>query len=1212
MQVYNDGTTNLPQPKTARKQGNVLEDLMRLKVELIELRQGWFHLGDQKTPLDVRVGGLDLKLGFDAANSRYRLEASMRETELPSGYKPSLEMSGWLETRRVLLDRVAAQTGESRVTASAELVFSPFTVTAAFEGDVRLSDVPQAGIGRGRATVSGKLTLRDGEFETNGHFDARGVGFKAGQVNVEQASLKGAYELRRDDLVLRDLSVSTAFGSGKGQARIRNWRSLEVTADLSRVNIERVQKEVLAKPYAWSGTASGPVTLKASLGGGKVTLEEVKAAATVAPAEGQVPLSGTIGVSWDRKSGALQLDGTSLSTREARVNLRGTLGQVLQVNVSTSSIRDIEPVIAMFSRDETFTLPVRLENGEATIDATVRGPLDQPRIEGHLRMNNARVDEVPFDSLDAQFEVSAERLRLSQLVLKQQEATLSGRAAVDLRNWKPDWSSLVDLSLRFDHSEIQRIMGLFRVKSPVSGVLDGTIEASGPAGAPALNLRAQGSGVKLGQEVVRKLAVTLQTKPDGDFTGQTTLDGMTAKLAGHLRHAEGDFRNGSAKVTISTPGVPLTEIETLQDAGPKLLGRFAGEMTAEASFSPEGLRWVSLDGALTAPELRVNDRVLEKVELRSSTRSGAAEVTLKCAVRAESSQVLEVRARVQMNGEPLVEGSARFPRLSFGFLREVMQTGNATGAAAIEPWPVRGFVEGEASYSLNLNNPENAKAQVTISRLQVRPRDNQMLETQVDSSELTLTNSSPVVIEVDQAKATIRPASFSAKETQLSLSGTVGLKEASAVSLRLSGGVNLAVLSTFQPELEAKGRAEIDASVRGTAADPSLSGRMTISGASFYLKDLPNGIENTNGTVFFEKNRANIEKLTGQTGGGEFQVTGFVGINEGELNYRLNARAKNIRIRYPEGVSTTTDASLDMVGSPGRSMLSGTVTILRMAFVGGGDFGEMVGGSTNPIPAPATRNEFLRNLQFDVKVRTSADATLDSSYTEGLETEANLQLRGSPSKPVLLGGVQVNQGAIKFFGNRYTISRGELLFYNTAIVQPAIDLDLETRIRGVTVYINVSGPLARLNVNYRSEPPLQSSEILALLTVGRAPAGSEGSLQASSTIRGANVLENTSSNSLLGGALNAGISNRVERFFGASRIKIDPQATGVDNVAQARLSIEQSLSRDVTVTFVTNLSRTQEQIVRLEWDVSRQWQVVAVRDENGVFAIDFLFRKRFK
>ena len=32
----------------------------------------------------------------------------------------------------------------------------------------------------------------------------------------------------------------------------------------------------------------------------------------------------------------------------------------------------------------------------------------------------------------------------------------------------------------------------------------------------------------------------------------------------------------------------------------------------------------------------------------------------------------------------------------------------------------------------------------------------------------------------------------------------------------------------------------------------------------------------------------------------------------------------------------------------------------------------------------------------------------------------------------------------------------------------------------------------------------------------------------------------------------------------------------------------------------------------LEWDIDRSWSVVAVREENGVFGIDFFFKKRFK
>jgi len=71
-----------------------------------------------------------------------------------------------------------------------------------------------------------------------------------------------------------------------------------------------------------------------------------------------------------------------------------------------------------------------------------------------------------------------------------------------------------------------------------------------------------------------------------------------------------------------------------------------------------------------------------------------------------------------------------------------------------------------------------------------------------------------------------------------------------------------------------------------------------------------------------------------------------------------------------------------------------------------------------------------------------------------------------------------------------------------------------------------------------------------------------------------------------GWALSGAVSARVERFFGASRIKIDPQVTGVDNIPQARITVEQSISPDVTMTFVTNLHQAQQQVVQFEWNLS--------------------------
>jgi hypothetical protein len=74
---------------------------------------------------------------------------------------------------------------------------------------------------------------------------------------------------------------------------------------------------------------------------------------------------------------------------------------------------------------------------------------------------------------------------------------------------------------------------------------------------------------------------------------------------------------------------------------------------------------------------------------------------------------------------------------------------------------------------------------------------------------------------------------------------------------------------------------------------------------------------------------------------------------------------------------------------------------------------------------------------------------------------------------------------------------------------------------------HVTGPLNQLNLSYRSDPPLESREITALLTVGRTPKSTRFSgtqnPRAAFSVRG---------NSLLGQALAAPLSSRLQRFSG--------------------------------------------------------------------------------
>ncbi len=465
------------------------------------------------------------------------------------------------------------------------------------------------------------------------------------------------------------------------------------------------------------------------------------------------------------------------------------------------------------------------------------------------------------------------------------------------------------------------------------------------------------------------------------------------------------------------------------------------------------------------------------------------------------------------------------------------------------------------------------------------------------------------MILVTAREARIQPVRLTGRDTNLEISGTIPFAAASGgADLAVRGTVNLVALQLINPNLLARGNATVEATLRGSLADPSLNGRMDLKDASLYIKDEPTGLDNVNGGVLFSRNRATIDKLTADIGSGTLALSGFVEFGS-PLIYRLQATAQQVRIRLPIDLSTTFSSNLALNGTSDASTLSGTLTLNRAAFNPHTDLGELLAAFSTPVP-DAEPNEYLRGMRFDVRIVSSASFELQTSLTRDVQAEVDLQLRGSPVRPLLLGSISVDSGSVQVFGNQYTIDRGNIRFTNAVKIEPVFDLALETKVSGVAVNVSFAGTMDKLKTNYSSDPPLESSKIIALLAVGRDPSQFADSTSAQTASSSANFVG--AGGSLLSQALSAQLSSKLQRFFGASRLKIDPTMTGIDNTPQARLTFEQQVSKDVTMTYITNLNYTAEQIVRLQWDLNKNWSAIAVRDANGLFGIDFQYRRRFK
>ena len=54
------------------------------------------------------------------------------------------------------------------------------------------------------------------------------------------------------------------------------------------------------------------------------------------------------------------------------------------------------------------------------------------------------------------------------------------------------------------------------------------------------------------------------------------------------------------------------------------------------------------------------------------------------------------------------------------------------------------------------------------------------------------------------------------------------------------------------------------------------------------------------------------------------------------------------------------------------------------------------------------------------------------------------------------------------------------------------------------------------------------------------------------------------------------------------------------------------MTRDLTLTYVTTTSTSQQRIIQFEWNVSDNVSLVGLRDQNGILGMEVKFRQRFK
>jgi hypothetical protein len=521
-------------------------------------------------------------------------------------------------------------------------------------------------------------------------------------------------------------------------------------------------------------------------------------------------------------------------------------------------------------------------------------------------------------------------------------------------------------------------------------------------------------------------------------------------------------------------------------------------------------------------------------------------------------------------------------------------------------------VSGSVRVVGNVGNIEELLVDGTVDRLDMRLFD------------YALRNARPIRLALDRNSVRVADMRIVGQDTQLDIAGIANLHD-QTINMRANGDANLAVLQGFISDLRSSGTASLAGTLEGPLDNPIANGALTLKNGRIRHFSLPHAIENLDGPIRFDSRGVTLDGLTGRLAGGDIKFGGRVdkeGYLPGRFDVTMNGR--DMRLRFPEGMRSLVDADLTLQGTRESAVISGLVAVkdavYTQSFNAAGSLFDFGG---EPSLAPAASAPAEETLPVRLDIRINAPSTLQvNNRNLRLTANADLQLRGTIERPVLLGSAEIVRGEALYEGKRFLITRGTVDFNNPTRIEPFLDIEAETRIRvpqeTYRITLRVTGPLTGTpNFSFDSDPPLGEIEILALIFGDVAPGSNAELGQFDETTPQARLFRERAARALTG-VLSSEVSRVVEEAFRVDTFQItpslqDPNTQSARNIEPGmRLTVLKRLSERLYLTYSRSLSSsTRDQVVLLEFDQSDRLSWILWRNEDGIYALDWRIRKQF-
>jgi translocation and assembly module TamB len=1190
-----------------------------------------------------------VKAGFSATDLRVKVANGTTTASVASAKAGKIEAAG--ATVNGVTAKTIGVNGRGNVTnvTIKEVQVGEANAFGAQTGSINIAGVRLA-IRHGRVEGStndinaGNVTMKDGHVENvklarpvftvepSGRYRASADlslgGGVLGQMKLGPA--RAAVVATGDQIQLNNFVVEALDGHANGNATIalkKNGAS-RVTSTFENFDLSGLitimsgrvvpiaSKATGTAELAFSGTdlANATGTVSAQLKG------EAPAGSALAP------LSGDLAVTANH--GQFQIQRANLQTAATTLTASGQFSieqptSNLRIDLTSSDAVELERLLissaAIPELDEQFrTYGIEL-GGKLAFNGTLTGALKDPIVSGHAELGSLIMNGRDLGSLTANLSSTAVETRVTDGRLIQANGGGAQFALTAPRVGKDNIS--IDATL--DRMNAGNVIAALPLKSWRDLLADTDADVSGTVkitGAPN-----QMSGVA----DLHSGRGRLGGEPLKDLTAHATFSGSTVNIdkvdvnfdAGHLSgNGKFDTQTKVFELVASGDRVRLDRLEAFANRPnlPKLTGTAViKELKATGVGVDVTTYQISFDAV--SSDAAIDGQSAGSVTLIGRTENQQLNVTFTT-TGLLGQQPQAVTARVDLSNEKLpatIEANINAADLTQVFkillpATEVAITGHATGTLKLS-----GNLMTENDQEEEVLSLAGLTGTATFTELSVTVAD------------ISLSPVGPLVIDFARNQVNFHETRFTGTNTNVTLSGAVATAPGGHNTLEVNGHVDLRIFSgVSSKDVFSSGDAELAINVSGTYEQRRITGttRLNTATISVLMGDQRLTLSNLTGVITFQpiqlkpypeptQIQAQIESLTGILGGGKVRATGGALLDGFSLSrFLFNVHGDNVTVDYPQGFRSTVTTDLELRGDSKSQFISGNVNVHRTEYTTDIELTDLINRRPSPSIEEDTEFRFAQTANFDKLRVEGRNALIMHNNLGDLVASVSLQLNGPVKDPLIEGRITASHGTLNFRNNPYDLTRGLVYFPARLGADPILNIEGESVIRGYRVRALLEGPLSHPTTTVSAEPALPQADVVSLILTGTL----------SSTDTSTSVLAQsglgTAASLLTDALINAPISKATNKLFGLSRLEISPVLGGAGTPPTARLTAARRISKDLTVTYSTNIASDPNQILVVEYRVSNRLSFVAEYEQgstrnlstrNNNFSFEIRMRKRF-